>query len=76
MIFLKINLTATFSYRVIEGNQDSKPVLTITSAEHVRLVAMVNELDQQFQSPLAKRKRRLAFALNHNYLIESSQFRS
>lgn len=45
-----------FMHRLVEGTQENQPVLTITHAEHVRLVAMVNE-DQQRNTLSIKRKR-------------------
>ncbi|KAK4029292.1 N6-adenosine-methyltransferase catalytic subunit isoform X1 [Daphnia magna] len=41
--------------RLVDGVQENQPVLTITYAEHVRLVAMVNE-DQQGNTLSLKRK--------------------
>jgi len=51
--------TAIFSHRLNEGTQDNKPVLTISHAEHVRLIAVVNE--EHKLEPPQKRKRKCTF---------------
>jgi hypothetical protein len=50
------NLIVISLQRLVDGIQENQPVLTITHAEHARLVAMVNE-DQLGNSLTLKRKR-------------------
>ena len=66
------NLIVISFQRLVDGIQENQPVLTITHAEHARLVAMVNE-DQLGNSLTFKRKRnkilKFSFFFSFLYLI-------